>query len=243
MDTVRNNLKTVKMIAHRGLSGIEKENTCSAFVAAGNRSYFGIETDVHLTKDGMFIIIHDETLERITNGKSRVNVEENDYFAVENIVLPDLDGNFERRDLRIPLLSEYINICKKYEKVCVLEVKNHFEKDDLIRMVAVIMSLNYIDRTIFISFDIENCINLRKILPQSSIQWLTCDIMSDVRTIETLCKNHIDVDVYYKSLTPDIVSFLHSKGFKINCWTCDDKHEAQELINMGVDFITSNILE
>ena len=44
--------KNTKIVAHRGLSGIEPENTNLAFVAAGNRSYFGIETDIHVTKDG-----------------------------------------------------------------------------------------------------------------------------------------------------------------------------------------------
>ena len=56
-------LETLKprMIAHRGVSGLERENTCAAFVAAGNRGYFGIETDVHLTADGQYVIIHDDT--------------------------------------------------------------------------------------------------------------------------------------------------------------------------------------
>ena len=68
MNTIKIN-GNVKMVAHRGLSGIERENTNPAFVAAGNRSYWGIETDVHKTSDGQFIIIHDETTERVT-GKS-----------------------------------------------------------------------------------------------------------------------------------------------------------------------------
>ena len=52
MDTIKIENKAVKMVAHRGLSGIEKENTCSAFVAACNRAtYFAVETDVHRTPD------------------------------------------------------------------------------------------------------------------------------------------------------------------------------------------------
>ena len=57
MDTIKFNKKNVKIIAHRGLSGIECENTNAAFVAAGNRSYFGIETDVHITADGKFVLV------------------------------------------------------------------------------------------------------------------------------------------------------------------------------------------
>ena len=56
MNTIKVDSGNTLMIAHRGLSGIELENTCSAFVAAGNRSYFGIETDVHVTADGQYII-------------------------------------------------------------------------------------------------------------------------------------------------------------------------------------------
>ena len=57
------------MIAHRGLSGLERENTYHAFIAAGNRSYFGIETDIHKTADGEFVVIHDETTERVSGGR------------------------------------------------------------------------------------------------------------------------------------------------------------------------------
>ena len=75
MNTIKIHSNAVKMIAHRGLSGIERENTCPAFVAACNRSYYGVETDVHITKDGKFIIIHDETTERITLNEYIINVE------------------------------------------------------------------------------------------------------------------------------------------------------------------------
>ena len=66
MDAIRINRKQAKMVAHRGLSGIELENTCAAFVAAGNRDYWGIETDVHQTADGKYIIFHDDNTGRVT---------------------------------------------------------------------------------------------------------------------------------------------------------------------------------
>ena len=59
MDTIKINKGNALMVAHRGLSGLERENTASAFVAAGNRSYFGMETDVRVTADGNFILLHD----------------------------------------------------------------------------------------------------------------------------------------------------------------------------------------
>ena len=144
MDTIKINSSGVKMIAHRGLSGIERENTCPAFVAAGNRSYFGIETDVHVTKDGKFVIIHDETVKRVSSGEYDINVEESNYSDIEKIVLPDLDNTTYRKDIRIPLLKEYISICKKYEKICVLEIKNHFEIEDIEKLINEIKELKYV---------------------------------------------------------------------------------------------------
>lgn len=128
MNTIKIKSDSVKIIAHRGLSGLERENTYPAFVAAGNRSYFGIETDIHKTKDGKFIIIHDHNTERISLGENDINVEENNFSSVENIVLPDIDGSKNRRDIRIPLLIDYIKICKKYCKNAFWSLKTLFPK-------------------------------------------------------------------------------------------------------------------
>lgn len=242
MNTIKIDSNGVKMIAHRGLSGIERENTCPAFVAAGNRSYFGIETDVHVTADGKFVIIHDETTERVSLGEHNINVEESHYSKAEKIVLPDLDSTTDRKDIRVPLLNEYIKICKKYEKICVLEIKNHFEENYIEKLIDEIKELEYIDSVIFISFDFENCVNVRKRLPQNDVQFLTSnEITSEL--IEKLCKNNLDLDIYYKQLNAENIELLHSRGIKVNCWTCDDKDDAEKLVSYGVDFITSNILE
>ena len=242
MNTIKIDAPGVKIIAHRGLSGIERENTCPAFVAAGNRSYYGIETDIHKTKDGEFVIIHDENTERVSLGNSNINVEENIYAAVENIVLPDLDESTHRQDIRIPLLKDYIKICKKYEKVCVLEFKNPFAKEDIEAVLAQIKELEYLDHMVFISFVLENCTILRELLPEHDIQWLIKDEITE-EVIETLAKYNLNLDVRYSSLTKEIVDRLHGLGLKVNCWTCDTKEDADKLVAMGVDFITTNILE
>lgn len=242
MDTIKINSNGVKVIAHRGLSGIERENTCPAFVAACNRSYYGIETDIHITKDGKFVIIHDETTQRITLGEYNINVEESSYADFENIILPDLDGTTYRKDIRIPLLKEYIMVCKKYGKICVLEIKNYLEEKEIEKLIDEIKDLGYIDRVIFISFDFENCINVRKFLPENDVQFLTSKEITN-ELIEKLCANNLNLDIYHKQLTAENIEYLHSKGIKVNCWTCDDKEDAEKLVSYGVDFITSNILE
>lgn len=241
MNTIALDHAQVKMIAHRGLSGIERENTNAAFVAAGNRSYFGIETDVHRTGDGQFVIIHDESTQRISGGVHQIDVEHSPLSVAREITLPDLDGQV-RGDLHIPTLAEYIRICKKYEKTCVLELKNPFAREDISAIVEIIRSLEYLEHVIFISFSLENCVILREILPDQPIQWLTSKPI-DEALIQTLCQYRFDLDTDYKYLTKEIVAQLHEAKIQVNCWTCNDPEDGARLVQMGVDYITTNILE
>ncbi len=232
------NKKNVKMIAHRGLSGIEKQNTNAAFVAAGNRSYFGIETDIHVTADGKFVVIHDDTTASVA--KVDINVEKSDYSDLSDIILNSTES-VERGDLRIPLVGEYVSICKKYGKKAVLEMKNTMQRKDIEALVKHIGTLDYLEEVIFISFRLNNLITLRELLPNAKIQYLFSKL--PVNIFETLKKYRLDADVYYDIATKDFVKKVHSLGLLVNVWTVDRPEVARHVIDNGVDYITTNILE
>ena len=238
-DTLKLNGNKPKMIAHRGMSGIELENTCSAFVAAGNRSYFGIETDVHRTADGQFIIIHDDNIKRVAGDE--MIVEKTCYETLRAIRLVDKDGAKGRKDLLMPSLREYIRICKKYEKIAVLELKNHFRPADIDSIIAIIREEEYLENTIFISFDLPNMICIRERLPEQKAQFLISEYTDWL--LETLRKEKLDLDIKYVALTKERVDALHAAGIEVNCWTVDTLEDAQRMTEYGVDYITSNIVE
>ena len=227
------------MIAHRGLSGIEKENTASAFVAAGHHTYFGIETDVHRTADGRFIIIHDDNTKRVSGDE--VSVEETCFDTLRSIRLIDTDGTKGRGDLILPSLGEYIRICKKYEKTAVLELKNHFAPEDIEKIIAIIREEGYLDQVVFISFDLPNMICIRERLPRQQAQFLISSIHDWL--LDTLQKYRLDLDIKHTALTPAFADALHAAGIKVNVWTVNTPEDAQRVMDMGVDFITTNILE
>ena len=237
-DTIRVKLSGVRMVAHRGVSGLERENTCAAFVAAGNRSYFGVETDIHRTADGQYIVFHDDNLARLL-GDERV-VEEMRFDELRALRLTDLDGNV-RGDLLLPTLTEYVNICKKYDKDCVLEIKNHFEPEDIDNVIAIIRGIGWLERTIFISFDLPNMLCIRERLPQQRAQYLVSSFGDDLLSI--LTENHLDLDIKYSSLSAEQVRACHEAGIEVNVWTVNEAADAERLAGYGVDFITSNILE
>jgi len=238
-DTLKLNNSSVKMVAHRGLSGIELENTASAFVAAGNRSYFGIETDVHRTSDGQFVVIHDDTTKRV--GLDNLVVEETTYETLRALHLCDKDGQRGRSDLRIPSLQEYTQICKKYGKVSVLELKNRFTAEDIAKIVEIIRAEGWLEETIFISFNLDNLIDLRAMLPEQPAQFLISKFPDDL--IDTLKKHNLDLDIYYKALTKENAKAAIDAGIHINVWTVDELEDAQRMIDCGVEYITSNIIE
>ena len=239
MNTIKIDKKQAQIIAHRGLSGIEKENTNAAFVAAGNRSYYGIETDVHKTADNRYIAFHDDNTDRVA--LDSMVIENTTYQTLTRLQLVDIDGVRGRRDLVIPDLEDYINICKKYEKEAVLELKNEFEENDIAEIVDIIRNLGYLDHVIFISFALVNLQILRKMLPEQRIQYLLKDY--DENTIPTLLENKLDLDIRADALTAERIKALHDAGIVVNCWTVDDPEAAQMLVDAGIDFITSNILE
>lgn len=239
MSTVKINKKNCKMIAHRGLSGLETENTASAFVAAGNRSYYGIETDIHKTADGKFAVIHDFDLNRV--GGENINVEESSISDIQKVILFDKNGLKSRCDLRVPILENYIDICKKYQKQGILELKSDFNEEEIASIIAIIKERDYLDNITFISFVYSNLEKIRKALPNQSAQFLFEKITDEIT--EKLIKDKIDVDVHYGALSKESVELFHSNGLLVNCWTVDSKEKAEELVDMGVDFITTNILE
>ncbi len=240
MDTIKVNKGNVKMVAHRGVSGLELENTNAAFVVAGNRTYYGIETDVHVTKDEQIAVFHDDNLKRVA-GVDMV-VEESTLAELQSIPLFDgkVPGQF-RTDLRIPILADYIGICKKYDKKAVLELKNQMEPKHITQIVNIIKEKEYLDSVIFISFSWENCVELRKQLPEQKIQFLISTFPDDL--IERLVNAKLDLDIHFKALTAENVKALHEAGIEVNCWTVDQLEDAEKLIGYGVDYITSNILE
>ncbi len=239
MQPIKIDNKKCKMVAHRGVSGVEKENTCPAFVTAGTRSYYGIETDVHVTKDGQYIIIHDDTTTRVT-GVSNV-VEETDFEVLRSLKVLDIDDVTTRSDLILPTLYDYINICKKHDKVSVLELKNTMQEEHIIGIVENIKKLGWYNKTIFITFSQKNVVLLRKNYADAEIQFLYNE--KNPEYVNFMLENRTDADVCFDVIDKDYVDLLHSKGIKVNCWTVDNPEDAKRLIDFGVDFITSNILE
>ena len=227
------------MVAHRGLSDIEPENTNASFIAAGNRSYFGIETDIHRTKDGHFVVCHDDNLKRIAGVD--INVEESDLADIQAVTLFDKDGTKDRIDLHPTTLESYIKICKKYEKHSVLELKSEFTDEEIARIIEIIRAFDYLDNVTFISFFYDNLTKIRKILPNQSAQFLFSKFSEEI--FDKVVADKLDVDICYLAINKELIDRFHEAGIVVNAWTVNDPALGEKLAAWGIDYITTNILE
>lgn len=225
-----------KSVAHRGLSALYPENSGEAFRAAAQLPYFGIETDVHVTRDGKFVVIHDDTTGRV--GDRDLSVEGSTAAELAEVRLLGKDG--APRELRIPALRDYLDICREGDKVCVLELKNRFDPADIQRLLAEVEAAGCRDRMIYISFFMENLDTLRKLDPACTVQFLISKWTEEL--LPTLIEKKMDLDIHYGALDEEKVHAILDAGLTLNAWTVDDPAKAEQLAAWGVHQITSNIL-
>lgn len=240
MNTIKFDTKgSIKIVAHRGLSGLERENTCPAFVAAGVKSYYGIETDVHVTLDGKYIIVHDDDLKRVAG--LDVSIEGSNFDDLRAIRFTDRDGVTNRADIFLPTLEEYLSICKKYEKEAVLELKNDMPAENVKGIADAVNAYGMFENTTFISFSKNNLLYLRDAYPFAKAQFLT--VTPDAANTKWILDNGMDADIYHRALTKEFIDLMHENGRVVNAWTVDTLEDAERLASIGIDMITSNILE
>ena len=241
-DTIKINKKDTKMIAHRGVSELEQENTYASFLLAGMKSYYGIETDIHSTIDNKFIVCHDDNIKRVT-GVDKI-IEESTFEELRKIPVWDKNGSYSKYSY-LPSLEEYINICKTFNKYSILELKGEMSEENLYTIYEIIKNLNYLSKVIFISFHKNNLIKLKGIYPEGKYQYLSDIDIDDLKkdALNTAKEYGFDLDVNHNNLTLDFINKCKENNIKINVYTVNSKERAEELVNLGVNFITSNILE
>jgi glycerophosphoryl diester phosphodiesterase len=239
MNTVKIDKFFRGMIAHRGLSGIETENTLNAFIAAANRSYFGIECDVYMSKDKQIIITHDDTLLRL--GLLNIHIPSYNYEEIRKFTLMDRKTGHLSDALGIPLLKDYLSVVHTYEKQAFIELKHNLSNDDLDQIIQEVVHYHSLAATSIISFNDKYLVTLRKKYPDLDIYYLSNTL--DEKVFDLCEKHRFHFDIHHKAVSEAWVKKIHLLGLKIATFTINDKDQAEKFIKYGVDYITTDILE
>jgi glycerophosphoryl diester phosphodiesterase len=226
----------VLVIAHRGASGYAPENTLAAFRRAVAMGASFIETDLQLSRDARFVAIHDETVDRTTNGKGRVH----DLTLAE---LRRLDAGSwfgsEFAGERIPTLEEILDLCKKQDVVFYLELKPTGSWGGEHALIGALRDSGEIPRTVVISFNSLVLQKLRRIEPT-----LMTGLLYDGQ-LENPVQQAIDVGARQLAVrgdlvTPGLLAESRKKDLQVVCWTVNHPAHMRMLVEAGVDGIMSD---
>lgn len=227
------------MVAHRGAGKVETENTLKAFIRSAQKSYHGLECDIHLSKDRKLVISHDSNLMRV--GKVNLEIEAHTYEEIKAVKFADINTGEIDEDIYCPLLSEYLEVCKKYDKVPVIELKESLDSEAVDETIREVEEAGLIDKVCIISFFPGYLTKIRAKYPDIEIEFLTQEYNQGILD---LCRQfRFDIDAYYKVVDKKVIDDFHKYGLKVNVYTVDNEEDALRLISYGIDFITSNILE
>ena len=225
-------------IAHRGKHDKCFENTLGAFKEAGKREFFGIETDIHLTKDGYWIVHHDPDFS--SNGQKYVIAD----LTKDEILKLHLDNDQNDQDAYCPLFEDYLAVCKASGKRPIIEIKPKNPKlKYLKRLVKYIDEYMGIDHVHFIAFYPWPLIKLRlKYGKKVHLQMLLEE--GHYKTLYKWAKFFkMDIDIEDKLLTQELMDIFHKKKLKVNAWCVDDEETLKRFEEMGIDYITTNVFE
>lgn len=235
------NINDIKVVAHRGLSGEYPENTAPAFKAAGEHGgYYGLECDTHMTKDGVWMVLHDPMIETIYSGKGDVK----DFTYQELMEFDAIRGaNIEKYPgLKMCTLQEYIDICKKYCCVPVIEVKDP-RPEVMQSFYDMLVKNDIVDSAVIISFIIDDLCELNKINPKLNMWYLV-----DYITAKSICQaknagcTGMDFSSAFNACRPEWIQKVHDNGLIAACWTVDDKAMLDKMLSAGVNYITTNTI-
>ena len=224
------------VIAHRGASGHAPENTFAAFQRAVELGAAFIETDLHVTRDGRFVALHDDTVERTTNGSGNVH-----DFTLDELREVDAGLWFDRDFMgqRVPTLEEILEFSRKHDVVFYLELKYPAVWGMDHALVAALQKAQSAPRTIVISFDPSTLTPLRRLDPS---------IMTGL-LVEGAKEDSIEVAIELgarqlcpkaSSVTPQLVDKAHRADLQVVTWTVNDPPSMRAMISAGVDGIMTD---
>lgn len=219
---------TVHVIAHRGASRAERENTVVAFRRAATMGADAVELDVRRTADDVLVVHHNPQL---------------------------ADGRIIRKTPRaeladhVPMLVDALDAC---DGMWVnVEIKNDpeeadFDPDEVIAdmTMALLLARGEPERWLISAFRIETLDRCRTLADAAGAPirtaWLTSVVPDDVVAL-LVSRGHVALHPWVKLLAREVIDDCHAAGIEVNTWTCDDPQRMRELIDWGIDGICTNV--
>ena len=235
-----------RFFAHRGVRNIAPENSLPALKKVNNHS--GFEIDIHQTSDGRWVVMHDGNIDRMTSKKGAISSYTFDQLRNIPISKGSSAYRYMASELVIPSLEEALTVAKDKRLTPVIEIKkdstDNYTSASYDSLVAIIKKFNVEKEMMFISFDYNSLVEVKKRLPLVEVSYLTSDFTQDLidKAVALGVNSGIDADYTNSHFNARNVQLAHDAGLKVGAWTTQDDSQRNKLLGMGVDFITTNSL-
>lgn len=235
-----------RFFAHRGAQVIAPENSLPALKKVNNHS--GYEIDIHQTSDGRWVVMHDGNIDRMTSKKGAISSYTFDQLRAIPISKGSSAGRYMASELVIPSLEEALTVAKDKRLTPVIEIKkdstDNYTSASYDSLVAIIKKFNVEKEMMFISFDYNSLVEVKKRLPLVEVSYLTSYFTQDLidKAVALGVNSGIDADYTNSHFNERNVQLAHDAGLKVGAWTTQDDSQRNKLLGMGVDFITTNSL-
>ena len=221
------------VVAHRGYwdTPNNAQNSLTALKTAQNIPVYGSEFDVNMTADGVMVVSHGPKLESIPD------VQKATYKEVKKVRLKNGE--------KVPTLKQYLKQGKRGKIKLIFELKVHpageKENEAVRKSVEMVKKMNLQDQVEFISFSLEACRQLAKLMPECMVQYLNGKIPPK----ELKEMGIMGLDYNYSNFVqhPEWVKEAHDLGMIVNVWTVNKEEVMQKMMNLGVDYITTDAPE
>ncbi|MEC0128903.1 glycerophosphodiester phosphodiesterase [Paenibacillus pabuli] len=203
---------TIQAVAHRGYPKKYPENTLSSFLKAVELGFTHLELDVHLSKDGIPVVIHDHTIDRMTNGTGRVA----DYTASE------LQSLNIKQDEHIPTLDEVLRALKgKIELNIELKQMGNCYPQLEEKVLEVIKEFNLLNQVVITSFDFDALEKIRQLSSDVRIGLITFGCSKAILDW-SLEMGATFLSMHYAFVTEHYIHRCQELGIQLMAWTVNE---------------------
>lgn len=227
-----------KVFAHRGASGYAPENTLEAFVIAMEQGADGIELDVQLTKDGEVVVIHDETIDRVSDHSGFVK----DYTLAE-LKQFDFKNHMEAyTNAKIPTLKEVLELVRPGKMEVNIELKTSVIWYSGIeeKVLEIVKETGMEERVIYSSFNHYSIQKILELNPSAQTAYLFMDVMLDVEKYAKETGVSALHPPFFQLKMADFMKKYMDSGLKMRIWTVNDEADMKYFMENNVEAIITN---
>lgn len=241
-------MKKCNVISHRGANIYAPQNTLPAFEKSVEIGVDGLETDVHLSRDGKLVICHNYTIDETSNGKGKIS-----DMTLGELKSYDFGSYFspKYKDTKIPSVDEFLSFVETADiSVLNIELKSPEQKGTAIvkETIKAVKEHGLFDKLIISSFDPSLLVEAKAIDksvrtgllygPNKKNTYLNRLVTRPVEFAKTIGADAIHP--IYIFVDEKIVRSAHEAGIMVNPWTVDSVKWIEKMINCGVDSIITN---